>query len=519
MKFECITDHFKGGYGKSAQEIFSSEYGKTYNDIIIMPGLIQHSTMVYSLETQLTTKIALKLPFVSSPMDTVTESDMAIKLALLGGIGIIHCNNTIEYQVKEVAKVKRFQNGKIASPICFRPNDIVQKIINCREKYHFSGFPITETGECGSKLLGMICDRDIDYLGPDNYNDVLSKYMTPISKLIIAQHDITLEDAFELITKEKKSRLPLVDNLKNVNLVGLVCRKDIRNHQDFPDATLDSKTQQLMVGAAITTHIGSRERAKALIEAGVDVLVLDSAQGCSQYQIDQIKWLKTMFPEIQIIAGNVVNSIQAYHLIEAGADGLRVGMGVGSICTTQEVCGVGRPQASAVYHVAKFCHDYSEQTKSPLIPVIADGGISNSGHVIKALALGASTVMMGSILASTDESVGEKIYKDGLTLKKYQGMGSLESMAKSDSERYLSGQNKIKIAQGVCGMVVSRGSVNDLIPHMTQAVKHGLQDIGEHAVAITTLHRSLYQEKIYFELRTPAAQTEGGIHNLYQFEK
>ncbi len=493
--------------GFSSKDIFDNKIAYTYDDIIVLPGYIDFPISDIDLTGKLTNNITLKTPIVSSPMDTVTESDMAIQMAQLGGIGIIHCNLSPQKQASEVEKVKRYNNGFIDNPIIFSSHNTVKEANEAREKFGFSGFPITETGEIGSRLLGMVSRRDLDF---QEDNKKLCEIMIRDQDLVTSNDKCTLDEAFKIIVKSKVSRLPIVD--ENRNLISLVSRKDCRNIQNFPLASKNTKTNQLLVGAAISTT-NYQERVDKLIKANVDVIVIDSAQGNSLYQIDTIKWIKNKYPDIDIIAGNVVTTLQAKNLIEAGANGLRVGMGIGSICTTQEVCGVGRPQATAVYNLAKYClENYN-------IPIIADGGLSNSGQIFKALILGANTVMLGSLLAGTDESPGDYFYKDGVRLKKYRGMGSMEAINTSvgSQVRYNCQKNNIKIAQGVVGMVTSKGSVTKYVPYILQGVKHGYQDIGSSSLTIA--HDNLYKEKIRFEVRSLCAFKEGGVHSLFSFEK
>ena len=492
--------------GNSAHSIFKNKYGYTYDDLIILPNYIDFPNSDISLKTNLTKNISLSIPIVSSPMDTVTEAKMAINLALEGGIGIIHCNNTIEEQLKEVKTVKKFNNGFILNPVVVSKDDTIEDIDTIREECGFSGFPITENGKIGSKLVGFVSNRDIDFI--KDKNEIIENVMT--TDLTTAKEGCSLGEAYEILKKNKVSRLPIVNN--NGDLVSLISRKDLRINKDYPLATKDVKTNQLLVGAAITTHEKDKNRADRLITEGkVDIIVIDSSQGNSSFQITMLKYLKEKYPHVDIIGGNVVTRDQAINLIESGVDGLRVGMGIGSICTTQNMCGIGRAQASAVYNVADCASDND-------VPIIADGGISNSGHIVKALSLGASCVMLGSLLAGTDESAGEFVYKDGAKLKKYRGMGSLDAMKKNSSRRYLYEKKaQISVPQGVSGTVSSKGSVHTFVPHLIQGVKHGLQNVG--VKTIDNLHEELYGKDLRFEIRTVASQLEGNVHHLYTWDE
>ncbi|CAE8614974.1 unnamed protein product, partial [Polarella glacialis] len=379
--------------GHSARDIFesrssSSFTGLTYDDLICLPGHINFGVQDVGLDGQFSKGIRLKFPIVSSPMDTVTESKMAIAMALEGGIGVIHSNITVEEQVAEVAKVKRFRNGFITDPVCISPLMTLSELDKLRKQCGFSGFPVTDDGCMGSMLLGFVSRRDCDFIkGRDSTR--VGQVMTKISAMQIAEEGVDLSEAHRLLKDSRKGKLPIVT--KAGRIVALVARTDLKKQADFPMATKDGNNC-LRVAAAVGTRPSDRDRVRSLVAAGVDAIVVDSSQGDSVFQHEIVKWMKTEFKDLQVVGGNVVTKLQAKHLIECGVDALRVGMGIGSICTTQEVCACGRAQASAVYHVARLA-------KAHGVPVIADGGISSPGHIVKALCLGASAVMCGSLLA------------------------------------------------------------------------------------------------------------------------
>jgi IMP dehydrogenase len=480
----------------------------TYDDIIVMPGHISFPLGDVNISAELTRNIKLQVPFVSSPMDTVTEHKMAITMALQGGIGIIHSNMKAEDQAAEVLKVKKFKNGFILDPICLSPESTLEDVVRTKETLGFSSFPITDTGKMGGRLVGIISNRDTSFIEKPNVK--VREFMTARASLTVAKEGVSLEEANQMLKNSKKGKLPVVN--EKDELLALIARTDLQKNRDNPRASKDSVNKQLLCGASIGTRPDDLDRARLLVDAGVDVIVVDSSQGDSIYQIETVQNLKSMFPKVDVIAGNVVTPSQAHHLIQAGADGLRVGMGIGSICTTQEVCAVGRAQASAVYHVAKYARKFG-------VPITADGGIKSTGHITKALCLGAGCVMMGSMLAGTDEAPGEYFYQDGVRLKRYRGMGSLEAMNEGGEKRYVwdTAATSVKVAQGVSGAVTDKGTLRRYIPYLMQGVRHGLQDAG--VASIEEAREKLYSDKLRFEIRSPAAQKEGGVHGLHSYQK
>jgi IMP dehydrogenase len=509
--------------GYSANEIFDGrqKQGITFDDVICLPGMIDFGVHEVDLRTKVTRNISLSVPFCSSPMDTVTGDRMAIGMALNGGIGFIHCACGIDEQVQMVKTVKGYENGFIVSPAVLSPRHLVSDLDTLQEENNISGVPITVDGKMRSRLIGIVSNRDTDFL--ENRQMPLENVMTPVSDMVIGRQGITITEANRLLKESKKGYLPIVD--EHENLCALTTRTDLKKNRDFP---LSSKGPdgKLLVGAAVHASIYDEIdfiRIDALINAGCDVILLESSNGDNITQLNALKSIKSKYPNIDVIAGNIVRPKQAKELIAAGADGLRVGMGVGSVATTQLVTAVGRGQISAIYYCAKLAKSYG-------IPIIADGGIKSTGCIIKALMVGASAVMMGSLLAGADESPGDFFFQDELRLKNYRGNISLTSIQASSiptspkrnrttsfSTKATDEQPKHRVASGVSGAVVDKGPLNRYIPYLSQSVRHGLQDMG--TVSLTVLWESLYNEKLRFELRSPSAQREGGIHDLHSFSQ
>lgn len=466
--------------------------GLTFDDVLLIPAKSDVTPNMIKLGTNLTKNIRLNTPIMTAAMDTVTDSQMAIAIAREGGIGIIHKNMSIEKQAEEVDKVKRSENGVIVNPFSLTEDHIVKDADELMGKYRISGVPIVDSN---NKLVGIITNRDMRFL--TNFSEKISNVMTK-DNLITAPAGTTLEQAQEILRSHKIEKLPIVDD--DGILKGLITIKDIEKSVQYPNSARDSKGR-LLCGAAIGVTANVLERAKALIDAQVDVLVLDSAHGHSANILKCLAMVKENFPDVPVIAGNIATAEAAEDLIKAGADCVKVGIGPGSICTTRVVAGIGVPQITAVYDVARVAQKYG-------IPVIADGGIKYSGDIVKALAAGANVVMLGSLLAGCAEAPGETEIYQGRQFKVYRGMGSLGAMADGSTDRYFQEGAKKLVPEGVEGRVPYKGMVADTIFQLVGGIRSGMGYCG--CVDIPTLH-----ENAQFIRITGAGLKESHPHDIY----
>jgi len=462
----------------------------TFEDVLLVPAKSEVLPRDVCLKTMLTKTIGLNVPFISAAMDTVTEFEAAIAMARLGGIGIIHKNMDIKTQAMQVRKVKRSESGMITDPITIKKDQSLQDAEDIMASYKISGIPVVDDN---NSLLGIITNRDMRFT--KDFTKTIDVKMTH-SPLITAVKGTTLEEAAEIMHANKIEKLPIVDN--DNKLIGLITIKDINKKREHPNACKDT-FGRLRVGAAI--GVGQLDRATALVKAGVDVLVMDSAHGHSKGILDSVTAIKKVL-DVEIIAGNVATAEGTKALIDAGADGVKVGIGPGSICTTRIVAGVGVPQISAIDECAAEGAKYG-------IPIIADGGIKYSGDVAKALAVGASSVMMGSALAGTDESPGELILYQGRKFKTYRGMGSIGAMTKGSTDRYFqegTAADKL-VPEGIEGRVAYRGSISDIIHQMVGGLRSSMGYLGSADIKI-------FQDTAEFVEITSAGLKESHVHDV-----
>ncbi len=444
-----------------------TEQAITFDDVLLIPSYSEVLPNQVSLKSRLTDKITLNVPIVSAAMDTVTESDMAIALARVGGLGFIHKNMTIEEQASHVNKVKRSENGMIADPVTLSKDHTLAEAKELMSRFKISGLPVVNSD---NKLIGIITNRDVKY--QENLEMKVEELMTK-DHLITSGKNTTLEDAKKILLENRVEKLPIVD--QDYRLVGLITIKDIDNQMEYPNANKD-QNGRLLVGAGVGVGEDTMERVAALVEGGVDIIAVDSAHGHSKGVLDKVKEIRNSFPDLDIVGGNIVTAEAAKDLIAAGANVLKVGVGPGSICTTRVVAGVGVPQLSAIYNVFEYA-------KTRNVAVIADGGIKLSGDIVKAIASGAGAVMLGSLLAGTDEAPGDEIIFQGRKFKSYQGMGSLAAMKRGGKERYFQSEAKKFVPEGIEGRVPHKGKLEDVIFQLTGGIRAGMGYCGAKDIA------------------------------------
>lgn len=447
--------------------------GLTYDDVLLVPAYSEVLPREVSLSTKFSRNIELRIPFVTAAMDTVTEAPMAIAIAREGGIGVIHKNMSIEEQARQVAIVKRAENGMIYDPVTIMRGKTVEDALSMMAEYHIGGIPVVDKD---NKLVGIVTNRDLRF-----QTDLTRKIDEVMTKdnLVVTHQQTDLSSASQILLEHKIEKLPVVDDENR--LIGLITYKDITKAADKPMACKDSKGR-LRVAAGVGVTADTFQRMEALVKAGVDAIVIDTAHGHSKGVIEKVREAKQNFPEVDIVVGNIATGEAARALVEAGADAVKVGIGPGSICTTRVVAGVGVPQLSAVYDVAKALEGTG-------VPLIADGGLRYSGDVVKALAAGGYSVMIGSLVAGTDEAPGDTILFNGRKFKSYRGMGSLEAMENGSKDRYFQGgvvETKKLVPEGIAGRVPYKGTVQEVIYQLIGGLRAGMGYCG--AKDITMLH-------------------------------
>lgn len=445
-------------------EKFGKE-GLTFDDVLLIPGRSEVQPHQVTVSTRLTNNIRLEIPLMSAGMDTVTEARMAIAVAREGGIGIIHKNMSIEAQARMVDRVKRSEHGIITDPFYLSPDNMIRDALDIMEHYHISGVPVTE----GRKLVGIITNRDIRF--ETDFEQSIKNVMTS-EGLVTAPVGTSMDKAMQILRKYKIEKLPLVDD--DFNLMGLITIKDIEKTYKYPNAAKDNRGR-LLVGATVGVSKDTLERAEALKSAGVDVLVVDTAHGHSVNVIRMVELLKQKYPDLDLIAGNVATGEATEELIKAGADAVKVGIGPGSICTTRVVAGIGVPQITAIADSVAVARKYN-------IPIIADGGVKYSGDIVKAIAAGADSVMLGNLFAGTEESPGETVILQGRSYKVYRGMGSLGAMCQGSSDRYFQEDAQKLVPEGIEGRVPYRGLVSDTIFQLIGGLRSGMGYCGVSSI-------------------------------------
>ncbi len=471
------------------------EQALTFDDILLVPARSNILPKEVSLVTQLTQNISINIPLLSAAMDTVTESELAIAMAEEGGIGIIHKNMSPQHQAENVSKVKRFESGVVLNPIVIDPNMTVDEVINLTKKHKISGLPVIEN----NKVVGIVTNRDLRF--EENLNQPVKNVMTPRERLVTVNEKASKEEVMRLLHQHRLERLLVIDN--NDQLKGLITVKDIQKSSDHPFASKDNK-ERLIVGAAVGVGADTEARVELLVDAGVDVIVVDTAHGHSQGVINRVNWIKKNFSNTDVIGGNIATADAARALVDAGADAVKVGIGPGSICTTRIVAGVGVPQITAINNVA-------EALKAKKIPLIADGGIRYSGDVAKALAAGAYNVMLGSMFAGTEEAPGEVELFQGRSYKSYRGMGSIGAMQQGSKDRYFQDteDNAEKLVpEGIEGRVPYKGSVKNVIHQLMGGLRASMGYVGVGNI-------NDMREKAEFVQITNSGMRESHVHDVH----
>ncbi|MBO7557186.1 MAG: IMP dehydrogenase [Bacteroidaceae bacterium] len=450
--------------------------GLTFDDVLLIPAYSEVLPREVSLSTKFSRHIDLKIPFVTAAMDTVTEAAMAIAIAREGGIGVIHKNMSIEEQARQVAIVKRAENGMIYDPVTIKRGSTVKDALDMMAEFHIGGIPVVDDD---NKLVGIVTNRDLRF--QTNMNELIDHVMTS-EQLVVTHQQTDLDHASRILMEHKIEKLPVVDDENH--LIGLITYKDITKAKDKPMACKDEKGR-LRVAAGVGVTADTFQRMEALVKAGVDAIIIDTAHGHSKGVVEKVREAKAAFPNVDIVVGNIATGEAAKMLVEAGADAVKVGIGPGSICTTRVVAGVGVPQLSAVYDVASAL-------KGTGIPLIADGGLRYSGDIVKALAAGGTSVMIGSLVAGTEESPGETILFNGRKYKSYRGMGSLEAMENGSKDRYFQSGVEAKklVPEGIAGRVPYKGTVQEVIFQLVGGLRSGMGYCG--AKDIEALHEAKF---------------------------
>ena len=467
----------------------------TFDDVLLLPAYSAVLPKDVSLKTQLTRGIALNIPLLSAAMDTVTESSLAIAMAQEGGIGIIHKNQPVERHAVEVRRVKKFESGVIHDPIVIHPRATIREVVELTRAHHISGVPVVD----GAELVGIVTNRDLRF--ESNMDAPVSMVMTPKERLITVREGASREEIATLLHRHRIEKVLVIND--RFELRGLITVKDIQKSSDFPLACKD-ELGRLRVGAAVGTGSDTEERVAALVNAGVDVLVVDTAHGHSKNVLDRVRWIKRQYPQVQVIGGNIATAAAARDLVEAGADAVKVGIGPGSICTTRIIAGVGVPQISAVSNVAEALRECE-------VPVIADGGVRYSGDLAKAIAAGAHTVMIGSLFAGTEEAPGEVELYQGRSYKSYRGMGSIGAMTQQhgSSDRYFQEGSAVEklVPEGIEGRVPYKGSVLAIITQLMGGLRSSMGYVGCQDIAEMRI-------KPAFTRVTSAGMRESHVHDV-----